>query len=296
MTNEAKRSPIDLKVGSIWEHSDREHAAGVIAGGGLVGVFNRGVNALWVNGQNSEAVGRLQAVKGETRGGRPVALTIGFDRLIEMIDLNVLTDEVRRFLVATGDLKDHLGSLCFLRVPLKEEYRTAVPVSSLSTDTSGRPWIQTWDPFGHEPTEDLIKIAEGLGVEFPAVTSMNISGQSEIVDQDEGEKFSRENGISIYLRDPRIHDRIKGSYTIITLGEKGVEVTRDGNIPYRLLQPIFGLPLSTEGMASPRYSQMEFPDDLTANLSPREMRLAILRYVNGEDPTQVNQFLREHRI
>lgn len=297
MTNESDKTSGSFRIGSIWEPSDRKDAAAVIAGGGLVGVSNRGVNAIWMDGKNLEAVERMQAIKGEARGARPVALTIGFDRLKEMIEPTTLTDEVRRFLVATGDLKDHLGSLCFLRVPLKQEYRVAVPASSLSTDTLGRSWIQTWDPFGHEPTEDLIKIAESLGVEYPAVTSMNISGQPEIVDQDEGEEFSRKSGIPIYLRDPRIHDRIQGSYTIITLGDNGVEVTRDGNIPQRVLQPIFGgLVFSTDKMTAPKYPQMEFPDILINGLSAREIRTAVLRYVNGEDPNEVNKLLRKSRV
>lgn len=294
MINESDRTSNSFRTGSIWERSDREYAARMIADGDLVGVFNRGVNAIWVDGQNLEAVGKMQTVKREAKGGRPVALTIGFDRLTTMIDSDVLTDEVRRFLMATEDIKDHLGSLCFLRVPLKDEYTQVVPFSSLSTDAQGRYWIQTWDPFGHESTEDLIKIAESLGVEFPAVTSMNISGQPEIVDQNEGEEFSRKGGIPIYLRDPRIHDRIKGSYTIITLGENGVEVTRDGNIPHRILKPIFGgLSFSTDKMTTPKYPQMEFPDSLITGLSVREIRVAILRYVNGEDPEQVNRLLRE---
>lgn len=296
MINESDSTSNSFRTGSIWERSDRKYAARMIADGGLVGVFNRGVNAIWVDGQNLEAIGKMQAIKGEARVGRPVALTIGFDRLTTMIDSDALTDEVRRFLMITEDIKDYLGSLCFLRVPLKEEYRQDVPVSSLSTDTQGRYWIQTWDPFGHEPTEDLIKIAESLGVKFPAVTSMNINGQPEIVDQNEGEEFSQKSGIPIYLRDPKIHDRIKGSYTIITLGERGAEVTRDGNIPYRVLQPIFGLSLYIDNMASPKYPQMEFPDSLITGLSSREIRVAILRYINGEDSEQVNRLLREQRV
>lgn len=284
-----------LKVGSIWNPIDRQDAAGVIKDGGIVGVFNRGVNALWINGQNQEAVTTLQAAKGEARAGRPVALTIGFERLVEMIDSDVLTDEVRRFLEVTQNLKAHLGSLCFLRVPLKHNFIKVVPLSSLSTDTQGRSWIQTWDPFGHQPTEDLIKGAESLGVEFPAVTSMNISGQPEIVDQNMGEEFCRESGIPVYLRDPKIHDKIRGSYTIITLGERGIEVTRDGNIPYRVIQPIFNLPFSTDSMALPKYPQMEFPESLIEGLSAREIRTAILRYVSGESPQEVNKFLREHK-
>lgn len=285
-----------LKVGSIWDWTDREYAAGVIKNGGIVGVFNRGVNALWINGQDLTAVTRLQEVKGEGRVGRPVALTIGFERLVEMIDPDVLTDEVRRFLEVTQDLKTHLGSLCFLRVPLKHDLMKAVPQSSLSIDTQGRPWIQTWDPFGHQPTEDFIKRSENLGVEFPAVTSMNISGQPEIVDQKRGEEFCRESGLPIYLKDPKIHDKIRGSYTIITLGEKGIEVTRDGNIPYRVIQPIFGLPFSIENMALPKYPQMEFPDSLIDGLSSRGIRMAILLYISGREPYSINRRLKRHKL
>ncbi|MBU3957425.1 hypothetical protein KKI19_04100 [Patescibacteria group bacterium] len=281
-------------VGSLLNKGNRNCAAGLITGGEVVGVFNRGVNALWIDGGNQEAVLKLQTIKGELRQNRPVALTIGFERLVNLIDTNALTDEAKQFLDISGNLKSELGSLCFLRVPLKTEYIVRVPASSLNYE-GGRVWIQSWDPYGHRWTEQFLRSIEGLGVEFPAVTSMNISGEPEIVDQDEGEEFCREHGIPLYLRDPRANSLLKGSYTIITLSERGIELTRDGNIPGRVIEKIIRSPLVTEGVRRSRYPQLEFPDSMFEGLSPKGVRIAALLYLTGKNPGSITGVLKRYR-
>lgn len=285
-----------FKVGSIWDRVDREYTAGYVLNGGIVGVFNRGVNALWIDAKNHAAVSKLQEIKGEGRQGRPVALTIGFDVFARMIDTNSLTAELQEFLALSRDLKNELGSLCFIRAPLKPEFIDRVPYSSISVDEKGRTWIQTWDPYGHKPTDDLIRIMVGLGIEFPAVTSMNISGQPEIVDQIGGERFCREYGIPVYLKDEKTRLDLQGSYTIITLSEKGAELTRDGNVPGRAIQSILRVPLITEGARQSNYPQLDFPPHLVDGLSPRGVRMAILLYLEGREIEQINRTLKKNKV
>lgn len=286
----------DLQVGSLLDSKDREMAAGLVAKGKVIGVFNRGVNALWIDGENTHAVQNMQEMKGEARQGRPVALTIGFDQFVRMIDSVSLAPEVKRFLeVYSGlerSLKKELGSLCFLRAPLNPSFEDQVPRSSVSRDEQGRVWIQTWDPHGHNPTEQLLALMSKIGVKFPAVTSMNISGEPELVDQKLGEQFCSDKGVSMYLRDPKAREDLVGSYTIVTLNERGFELTRDGNVPGRLIEPIFNAQLLTDSARPSKYPQLDFPGELTEGLSPVGVRMAILLYLNGRDPIAINRRLK----
>lgn len=279
-----------LYIGSIHQASDRFCAASAVKEGGVIGVFNRGVNALWFNGSNSNAVERMHEIKGEGRQGRPVALTIGFDKFVSMIDKQFLAMGVRDFL-GSEDLKRSLGSLCFIRAPIARNFCETVPKHSLSFDENGRVWVQTWDAFGHKPTVFLLKTIENLGIEYPAVTSMNISGNSEIVDQEEGEKFCRERSMPVYLRDEKANPYVLGSYTIITLSDRGVELTRDGNVPGRIIQRIFNLPLLEEMSRKSHYPQLDFPENLLEGLSSRGMRMAVLLYLKGRSPQEINRTL-----
>lgn len=280
-------------IGSIHNFEDRKLAAKLISDGEVVGVFNRGVNALWINGDDPESVSKINRIKGEKRIGRPIALTVGFENLTKMIDLKKLSKDVLRFLKLSRNLKKELGSLCFLRVPIKKAYAMELPVSALHVDSKGTIWLQNWDPHGHDSSESLISDAQKRGVKFPAVTSMNISGEPEIVDQDIAKEFCRINSIPCYLRDPDAHPELVGSYTIITFSKKGIELTRDGNIPGKIIEPIFKNKLISDNTKKSNYPQRDFPLHLVEKLNPSGIRTAILLYLEGKDPLEINRKLRQ---
>lgn len=283
----------NIKVGSIHNVNDRKSAADFIANGEVIGVFNRGVNALWINGEDLKSVSKINRIKGEKRIGRPIALTVGFEKLIKMIDLKNLSKDVHEFLNLSEDLKKELGSLCFLRLPVKKKFAGELPVAALHTDKNSTIWLQNWDPHGHNSSESLVFAAQQKGVKYPAVTSMNISGKPEIVDQDEAEKFCRENSIGLYLRDPNAHPGLVGSYTIITFSKKGVELTRDGNIPGKIIAMIFNNKLISKNAKKSNYPQRDFPGHLTSGLNSKGIRMAILLYLEGKDPLEINNKLRQ---
>lgn len=281
------------KVGSLHNKEDRQEAARMVKKGKVIGVFNRGVNALWLNAQDNKALDTLYKIKGNERKNRPVALTISLDQIANMVDFGKISDEVRKFLELSSDLKSILGSLCFIRLPIKKEYLSRIPEAALSFADNDTPRIQIWDPHGHPPTEDLIMEIQKLGVNFPAVTSMNYTGQTELVDQDDGEEFCKKAKIDTYLRD-NLHPKssVLGSYTIISLSNLGVELTRDGNISAKIIEQILGVKFITEKAQASKYPQIDFPDALIANLSPKAMRLAVLLYLEGKDPVKVNKYLK----
>lgn len=283
-----------IKIGSLHNERDRMQAAQIVRGGGLIGVYNRGVNAIWVDGENELAVRKISKIKGEGRNNKPMALTLGFDELVPMIDTTNLPDEVREFVALSESLKSYIGSLCFLRAPLKEESISYVPKTSVSRD-SNITWIQSWDPHGHDPTEQLIEQMKRLGVQFPAVTSMNISGQPEIVDQAIAQKFCIDKKVPMYLKDEYSHPGVLGSYTILTLEDKGIEITRDGNIPASILESILDKKFITnKNTKASKFPQISVPEGLFNGLSSIHKRLALLLYLEGKEPREIIETFRKH--
>ncbi|MBI2040227.1 hypothetical protein HYT18_04075 [Candidatus Microgenomates bacterium] len=275
----AQKKP--FKVGSLLKREDRNLAAILLAKGEIGGIFNRGVCALWFDGGNLKAVRKIWKIKGEGRKGRPVALTIGSEEFVPMIDENALSEKVRNLLYAP-DFKQRVGSLCFIRAPLKASYQNLLPDHAKSFEAEGICMIQNWDPHGHDPTEQFLDEARRLGVKHPAVTSMNITGEREIVDQNEGKNFCQDHHIPIFLNDPQAHPKHLGSYTIFTFGAHGIRLERDGNIPGKFFENIFGMPVDMEVTKKPNYPQLEFPPPLFENLTGSKLREAILLYLKGQ--------------
>lgn len=268
----------EFKLGSLQNRKDRKLAARLLAQGEIVGIFNRGVCALWFDGANEKAVKRMWQIKGEGRVGRPIALTLGLEEFISMIDIDILPSDVRN-LINAPDFKSQVGSLCFIRAPVKTHHQKSIPKHAKSFESGGICMIQNWDPFGHDPTEEFLKKVKRLGVKHPAVTSMNITGQKEIVDQKKGEAFCKKYGIPIFLKDPNAHPQHIGSYTIFTFGKNGIRLERDGNIPAKLFKKIFGIPFDTKGAKKPNYPQIIFPGNLLGGRTGKDVRTAVLLYL-----------------
>jgi hypothetical protein len=285
-------TPDQLTIGSLWERKDRRLAALALTRGEVIGVFNRGVNALWLDAESAGAVEKMHAMKGEQRARRPVALTLGFEEFAPMIDRARLPNKVRRLLEDPDELRGMLGSLCFVRAPVHKEHQDKLPSAAISFDEGGQPWLQSWDPWGHRPTSQLIREARLQGVRFPAVTSMNVSGEPEIVDQELGQMFSHDRGVALYLRDPHANPRLTGSYTIITLSERGIELTRDGNVPGVALKMILGSLLQLDGARRANHPQILFPSDLADGLSASGARMAILLFLAEYNPQRINDTLK----
>lgn len=272
------KSSKTITAGSLRSQKDRLVAAKLVAEGEVVGIFNRGVCALWFDGGNLKAVKKIWKIKGEGRTGRPIALTLSFEEFIPLIDTEALHEDVKN-LVYSRDFKQRVGSLCFIRVPLKAVHQKSLPNHAKSFESNGVCMIQNWDAHGHTPTEQFLNEVRKLGVAHPGVTSMNITNQREIVDQKIGEEFCKKHDIPIFLKDPKAHPQHIGSYTIFTFGRDGIKLERDGNIPAKLFEKIFGLPVDRREASRSNYPQLKFPDKLFKNLTGVKVRQAILIYL-----------------
>ncbi len=265
------------KVGSVYQQEDREEAARLVAQGEVVGIFNRGVCALWFDGGSREAIKKLKRIKGDQRGDKAIALTLSLDEFITMIDLSKLPPKVRKFL-SSDDLKGKIGSLCFIRAPLKDTYHSLVPSQSKTFNKEGVCMIQNWDSHGHSQTEDFLKKLNSLGVKHPGVSSMNESDKAEIVDQIEAEKFCQDKEIPLFLKDVKAHPEHKGSYTIISLDQDGIRLQREGNIPSWIIEQILEVKLIRDNTKKSKHPQLNFPRSF-GNLPPDQIREKVLQYL-----------------
>lgn len=270
---------LQFKSGSLLSEGDRQAAAAFLAKGEVVGIFNRGVCALWFDCGNKEAVKKIWQIKGEGRKSRSLSLTLKLEEFLLMVDTGMLHANVKN-LIGSSDFKSKVGSLCFIRAPIKKEYEKDIPHHAKNY-SDGVCMVQNWDAHGHEPVEQFLNEVRKRGVKYPAVTSMNITGQPEIVNQSDGEQFAKDHGIPIFLRDPQAHSKHIGSYTIFTFGRKGIILDRDGNIPAGLFGKIFGLPIDAKKAKKPNYPQLDF-SAVVKSLTGIKAREAILLYLQEE--------------
>jgi len=268
----------NICIGSLWNPADREKAAKLLSKGEIVGVFNRGVCALWFDGNNAKTIERVAVIKGEQRRGRPIALTLSLEEFIPMIDTDKLPRELKKFLLSS-DIKHKVGSLCFIRAPLKADFQKNIPKWAKNFEGE-LCMVQNWDSFGHDATEKFLESVKKLGVKHPGVTSMNKTGQAELVNQKEGEEFAKENGVPIFLKDEKAHPKHLGSYTIFTFNKFGIKLERNGNIPAKIFKFIFCLPIDTKNAKSIKHPQLKFPIAEMKKLPPAQIRNQILSFIN----------------
>lgn len=264
-------------VDSIRESKARTKAAELVKNGYPVGIFNRGVCAIWGNGESKKFCDSVAQIKGELRKKKALAATFPTELLVQLIDSTMIPSKLHHIFLDANELSERIGSLCFVRVPVTYESAQKLPWSMVSKMKNGCYVIQNWDPAGHKPTELFIQELHSIGVKYPAVTSMNISGKPEIVDQDAGIQFARNANIPIFLKDELDTGRALGSYTIFNINRNGIELVRNGNIPWTLFHSLFGVnKIRNMRSKSPIHPQLDLSGEALSNLSPKEARIAII--------------------
>lgn len=277
--------PFSTEVGSLRNPIDRKKAAVLISQGKPIGAFNRGVCAIWGDGSSPAFTESVSEIKGEKRGHRPLAASLTTKEFVSLLDPNKIPPELHSTFFDADELAARTGSLCFFRGPITEAAAIKIPNSMVSR-VDGVPVIQNWDSRGHRPTSALLRTVRNLGVRFPAVTSMNMSGEPEITDQGEGVKFAEEANIPFFLLDPDDQKKAVGSYTIIDVAAEGLRLIREGNIPSELLVELLGTSIDRSNSTTARSIQpLMFPADRIRGVNPRLARVAILSSLSGHRRT-----------
>src|SRR5215467_15623888 len=105
-----------------------------MANGEVIGSFNRGVNAPWLNGQNRATVNTVQTIKGDQRQNKTLGLSLPLGEFTGLIDVENLAAPLRHVFKLPDALPGLLGSLCFVKAPLKANAETILPESTFSQD------------------------------------------------------------------------------------------------------------------------------------------------------------------
>jgi hypothetical protein len=225
-------------------------AAYFAAGGHPVVTDNGGsVHALWGDGGNDRFIQEVFRIKGTERVGRPIAAVGPLEQIRDFVDLELIDPDTREALFGDDGkfarFADTMRGLTFIRFPVRQDIleQNIIPQGFLQTEvdkTTGEEitTFQIWDSQGYGDTHEMIEYMRRLGVIWPAVTSFNQSGLPEITDAREGKDFCRWLGLPAYFSgrpNVRGEEVGRGSFSILSLTPRGVELTRHGNASYTML-------------------------------------------------------------
>ena len=266
---------------SLWDPAARQESARLMGAGQAIGSFMRGVCAILGDGGNPAYLDTVVRVKGERRRTQPLAALLEAAVLVPLLDPAKIPADLHAIFLDPAELSARLGSLCFIRLPVTEAAARHLPPPLVSRLADNTPIIQNWDPAGHAPARELFQFARACGVAYPAGTSMNRSGQFEIVDQDAGQAFTAEAGLPFFLTDPRDQRIVRGSYTILGVTPGGVSIVREGNIPGTLFDLLLQRRLNRAVEREARFPQPSFPAAVTNGPDPYAIRRRVIEYLSG---------------
>lgn len=269
-----------LSIKSIHDSKARQEAVQLVLEGNPVGIYNRGVCAIWGDGYNPKFYNTVTEIKGEGRKKKPLATTLRTDDFIKLIDEKEIPSVLHSIFLNAENLVERTGSLCFLRIPVKREVVDKFPDYVISKNDTGGYEMQNWDANGHPPTHAFIESLLKRGISLPAVTSMNYSGEPEIVDQKEGIQFAKKAGLSLFLTDDKDQGKAKGSFAIVGVGRSGIRLVRDGHLPSYVFPYLFDVDIDTANAIEAKFPQVEFPDGYFSGKSPSMVRKMIIEYLS----------------
>lgn len=279
MIGEQPEHKQNTEVGILGNVVDTRRAAWWVAQGGVIGSYFDGVDTLWVNGRSPDGATKIQMIKGEKRKGRPLTTILEATELIPLLDRASIPQTLRPIFLDEAELNSRLGAIVLLRLPVLPQAAASLPDFMTSRSADGLYWLQSFLTDGNPAAQLLVRELKNAGVDLPAATSMNVSGQPEIADQEEALAFSRDHGLNMLLQEPHTSDNVVGSYPILGVGSEGAVLLRQGHFPGELFRDLLDTPhIDMSQTPPPHYPIREavierFKDH---NLRGRALRQALL--------------------
>jgi hypothetical protein len=259
------------------------NAAQQIEGGEVVGSYIRGVCGLWIDGASAKAINLIDEIKGEKRANRPFGTTLDGAEFARMIDPGQIAPSTRGLFLDAEQLRSRLGSLCFIRIPIREQVGIELPPRLVSQTEDGTYWLQNWIPWGCRSSQLWMEALKGQKIEFPSATSMNVSGNPELVEQEAGVEFCESQGIPTFLGDPESRYEVKGSFPILQVDKAGIRLIREGHFPaifFRYLLQEWEINLTDYKPAN--YPLVQIPEELQSGaIAGDPLRLALIEHLDG---------------
>jgi hypothetical protein len=269
-------------LGSIREQATCGRGAALLRQGSIVGSLIRGVCGIWVDGNNPAGIQTAYRIKGEQRGSRPFGVILDAEALAATIDPDRIAPSIRSLFLDPRELAARLGSICFIRYPIREELAETF-AEALVSRSDGVPWLQSWLPEGCGATEIWLRELTAIGVRRPVASSMNVSGQPELVDQREGLQFCLDHGIPLFLGDPQQTPAARGSFPILQVDHAGIKVLREGHFPATL----FDVLLREWDVDRSHVQRGKYPlvsthsEEAATSLHPHQLRLEMIARLDG---------------
>jgi tRNA A37 threonylcarbamoyladenosine synthetase subunit TsaC/SUA5/YrdC len=244
-----------------------------IRAGRVVGTHFGTVFGLLVDGSHAGVADEIMAIKGAARGHKPLAVATQPGRFVELVDVAALPSDVRR-LAEQPWFADRLAAMVAVRAPAAPE--VAIP-EHLVSEVDGRRWVQVFDPLRMPGASDLIAAMWAAGLEWVAGTSMNESGQPEIVDLEEAVDFGERHGLPLLFQPMAMHVA-SGSLPIIELHpDEGLRLDRQGIIAHPDLETAIGESIDASQAIPAHFPPMAVPPGLLDGLDPADATAELLR-------------------
>jgi tRNA A37 threonylcarbamoyladenosine synthetase subunit TsaC/SUA5/YrdC len=268
---------------SIREQDSCAQTAEQVKSGEVVGSYIRGVCGLWADGTNAQAVDLIYQIKGEKRAGRPLGTTLDGPDFVKMVEPDQVAASARDLFLDSQQLRRRLGSLCFIRIPIRPQIGVKLPSRLVSQTKDGTYWVQNWLPWGCRTSELWMEALKRQEIELPVATSMNLSGEPELVEQEAGFEFCRIHGVSIFLGDPESKREVKGSFPIIQVDKMGIRLVREGHFPSIIFRHLFqGWQIDLTGYQSAKHPVVQLPTELLSGaIAGEQLRLALIEHLDG---------------
>jgi hypothetical protein len=268
---------------SIRDGNACNKAADLLQRGQPVGTYIRGVCGLWVDGHREDGLDIIYRIKGEKRARRLVGTTLTSTVFIEKLDPDKISPSAWSLIMDDQKLSARLGSMCFIRAPIKSTEGELLADRIVSVSEDGTYWIQNWLPEGCNSVTYWMETLGKTRVNLPVVTSMNVSGHPEIVSQEKGQQFCAAYGVPIFLGDPENTGRARGSFPILQVDSKGITLIRERHFAAKTFQYLLsGWDIDLSGYQSAKFPLIDVPDIAGKAIdNPLELRRQILTILDG---------------
>lgn len=178
---------VNTYVGSLGDPRDVENAARLIAEGEPVAVDAGAVFGIFVDASQKPAITRALAIKGEVDGpdNKPLAVMMDSAKFAQDVDLEKVDPRLRKLFEEDTGL---LAGIAHIRAPITQE-ATAIYPPSIQSKEGDAVFVHALD-VGDRPVKRLFQEAQRRGVGYIGATTLNSTGDPEIVDIQAAEEFT----------------------------------------------------------------------------------------------------------
>ncbi len=272
------------EFGSFANPIDVQHAVDAIVSGGYVSVQYHGVFIMVFSGVNLVARHGTLRVKNEEDTGKPFSSISFSSHIFPSVDLELIQQPAAKGLLNDiSQFQKTLGTICLVRLPLKESAVDAEIPSNMVSLKNSVPYVQNLDPYGNLLFANFSRELNIAGIHLIAATSLNMQGESEICDLSEAKRFCQQRSVPYLLHDPLyVRPEVRGSFPVIDL--ESDTAIRDGHIPIQLVEKIIGTSLDKTDMQPSKHPHAQHFLDLCdqPQLAGIQLRESILNYLYGK--------------